>query len=125
AQARHARRVDGGPLSRRRKARRGGLRLRLPVLRARAVLRPRCPRRAPRAPGLTGERRALVAGVVLGEDEGLAAELQDRFRSSGLYHLLAVSGQNVVYVMGGALLLAWVLGLPRFAGEAGAIAAVV
>jgi predicted membrane metal-binding protein len=42
------------------------------------------------APGLTGERQALIAGVVLGEDEGLAAELQDRFRSSGLYHLLSV-----------------------------------
>jgi competence protein ComEC len=76
-------------------------------------------------PGLEGERRAVIAGIVLGEDEGLDAELQDRFRGSGLYHLLAVSGQNIVYVMGGVLLLAWVLGLPRFAGEVGAIAAVL
>ncbi len=75
------------------------------------------------APGLAGERRAVIAGIVLGEDEGLDGVLQDRFRASGLYHLLAVSGQNIVYVMGGALLLAWVLGLSRLAGEVGAILA--
>lgn len=40
------------------------------------------------APGLGGERRAVLAGVVLGEDEGLSEELRDRFRASGLYHLL-------------------------------------
>jgi predicted membrane metal-binding protein len=42
------------------------------------------------APGLTGERRAVLAGLVLGEEEGLSEELRDRFRSSGLYHLLSV-----------------------------------
>ena len=36
-----------------------------------------------------GERRAVLAGVVLGEDEGLEPELRDRFRASGLYHLLS------------------------------------
>jgi competence protein ComEC len=41
-------------------------------------------------PGLTGERHAVLAGVVLGADEGLTADLRDRFRSSGLYHLLRV-----------------------------------
>jgi Domain of unknown function (DUF4131) len=41
------------------------------------------------APGLEGERRAVLAGVVLGEDEGLAAPLRDSFRASGLYHLLS------------------------------------
>ena len=70
------------------------------------------------------ERRAVLAGVVLGEDEGLDGVLRDRFRASGLYHLLAVSGQNVAYVVGGAILLAWVLGLPRRLGEIGALAAV-
>ncbi len=40
------------------------------------------------APGLTRERRAVVAGIVLGEDEGLSPELRDAFRASGLYHLL-------------------------------------
>jgi competence protein ComEC len=37
---------------------------------------------------------------------------------------LAVSGQNVAYVIGGALLLAWVVGLPRWLGQVGALAAV-
>jgi predicted membrane metal-binding protein len=40
------------------------------------------------APGLDGERRAVVAGIVLGEDEGLSRGLADAFRASGLYHLL-------------------------------------
>ena len=76
------------------------------------------------APGLEGERRAVVAGIVLGEDEGLDVDLQDAFRASGLYHLLAVSGQNVAYVVAGALLLAWLLGLPRWAGHLGALVCV-
>ena len=66
------------------------------------------------APGLAGERRALVQGVVLGADEGLDQGLRDRFRSSGLYHLLAVSGQNVAYVVAGVLVAAWLAGIPRF-----------
>ncbi|MBW3593536.1 MAG: ComEC/Rec2 family competence protein, partial [Actinobacteria bacterium] len=61
---------------------------------------------------------------MLGEDEGLARELREAFRASGLYHLLAVSGQNVAYVVGGTLLLAWALGLPRWAGHVGALIAV-
>ncbi len=76
------------------------------------------------APGLRGERRAVLAGVVLGEDEGLSEELRARFRASGLYHLLAVSGQNVAFIAGGVLLLAWLLGLPRWLGELGALAGI-
>jgi competence protein ComEC len=76
------------------------------------------------SPGVAGERRAVVAGVVLGEDEGLTRDLRDDFRAAGLYHLLAVSGQNVAYVVGGALLLAWALGLPRWAGHVVALVAV-
>ena len=70
---------------------------------------------------LRGERRAVVEGVVLGDDGGLDEELRDRFRASGLYHLLAVSGQNVVLVAGSALLLAWLLGMPRLLGQVGAL----
>lgn len=77
------------------------------------------------APGLTGERRAVLDGLVLGEDEGLSQELRDRFRSSGLYHLLAVSGSNVAFVAGGVLLLAWLLGVSRVVAEVGALAAIV
>jgi predicted membrane metal-binding protein len=40
------------------------------------------------APDVHGERRAVIAGIVLGEDEGLSAELRERFQASGLYHLL-------------------------------------
>jgi competence protein ComEC len=76
------------------------------------------------APGLTGERRAVLEGVVLGEDEGLSPGLRDAFRASGLYHLLAVSGQNVIFVAVGVLALAWVLGLPRWLGEVGALAGI-
>ncbi len=76
------------------------------------------------APGVTGERRAVLAGVVLGEDEGLSDDLRDSFRASGLYHLLAVSGQNVVLVAAGILGLAWLLGLPRWLGELGALGAI-
>jgi competence protein ComEC len=68
-------------------------------------------------PGLAGERRAVLAGVVLGEDQGLSEELRNRFRSSGLYHLLAVSGGNVIVVAGGTSLLALALGLSRLVAE--------
>jgi competence protein ComEC len=76
------------------------------------------------APGLTGERRAVLAGLVLGEDEGLGEDLQDDFRSSGLYHLLAVSGQNVAFVAGGVLVIAWLLGISRVIGEVCALGAI-
>jgi len=76
------------------------------------------------APGLHGERRGIVEGVVLGDEQSLSGELRQRFRASGLYHLLAVSGQNVVLVAGGALALAWLLGLPRWLGQIGALAAI-
>jgi competence protein ComEC len=76
------------------------------------------------APGLRGERRAIVEGVVLGDEQALSEGLRERFRASGLYHLLAVSGQNVVLVAGGALALAWLLGLPRWLGELGALASI-
>ena len=74
--------------------------------------------------GSVGEHRAVLLGVVLGADEGLSQDLRDRFRASGLYHLLAVSGQNVALVAGGALLVAWLAGVPRLVGELGALAAI-
>ena len=76
------------------------------------------------APGLTGERRAVLVGLVLGEEEGLSEELRDGFRASGLYHLLAVSGQNVAFVAGGILLVAWLLGISRLVAEIGALTAI-
>jgi competence protein ComEC len=74
-------------------------------------------------PGLAGERRAVVQGIVLGEDGGLSDGLKQRFRASGLYHLLAVSGGNVAVVAGGAVLLALLLGASRLGAEAAALVA--
>ncbi|HEY6836824.1 MAG TPA: ComEC/Rec2 family competence protein [Gaiellaceae bacterium] len=76
------------------------------------------------ARGLDGTRRGVVEGVVLGDEQALPEGLRNRFRSSGLYHLLAVSGQNVALVAAGALVLAWLLGLPRWCGQFGAIGAI-
>lgn len=76
------------------------------------------------AGGLNGERRGVLLGVVLGDEQGLTERLRAAFRASGLYHLLAVSGQNVALVAGGALLLAWLLGIPRWLGQVGALASV-
>jgi competence protein ComEC len=76
------------------------------------------------APTVGGERGAVLAGVVLGADEGLSRELQDSFRASGLYHLLAVSGQNIVFIAVGVLGAAWLLGIPRWLGELGVLAAI-
>ena len=77
------------------------------------------------APGLTGERRAVLDGLVLGDEEGLSESLRDDFRASGLYHLLAVSGSNVAFVAGGVLVTAWLLGVSRLLAEIGALAAIV
>jgi competence protein ComEC len=74
--------------------------------------------------GTRGERRALTAGVVLGADENVAPSLQAAFQASGLYHLMAVSGQNVAFVIGGTLALAWLLGLSRLVGQAAALVSV-
>jgi competence protein ComEC len=76
------------------------------------------------APGLKGERRAVLEGVLLGDDNGLSPSLQTSFRRAGLYHLLAVSGQNVVLLAGGVLGLAVLLGVSRAWGHAGALAAI-
>jgi competence protein ComEC len=76
------------------------------------------------APGLAGERRAVLEGIVLGDDSALSDGVRQDFRVSGLYHILAVSGQNVVLVAAGVLGIAWLLGVSRVAGEIGALAAI-
>jgi competence protein ComEC len=76
------------------------------------------------ARGLDGERAAVVAGVVLGDENGLSDGLRERFRAAGLYHLLAVSGQNVALVAGSVILAAWILGIPRLLAQVGALAAI-
>jgi competence protein ComEC len=75
-------------------------------------------------PGLAGERRAVIEGVVLGEDGDLSDTLRQRFRASGLYHLLAVSGGNVVVVAGGTVAVALLVGVSRLVAEVAALGAI-
>ena len=44
-------------------------------------------------------RQVLFTGLVFGDDRGQDVIVTDNFRASGLGHLLAVSGQNVVFVL--------------------------
>lgn len=54
---------------------------------------------------LAGDRRALVRGMALGGGSELTERTAEAFRRSGLWHLLAVSGQNVTVVALAALML--------------------
>jgi competence protein ComEC len=74
--------------------------------------------------GTSGVRRGIVLGVVLGEDEGLPNDVQQDFRASGLYHLLAVSGQNVAFLAAGVLGLAWLVRLSRVWRELATLAVI-
>lgn len=49
--------------------------------------------------GLSDEQQALFTGLVFGDDRDQGVLVADNFRASGLGHLLAVSGQNVVFVL--------------------------
>ncbi len=55
---------------------------------------------------LPPDRRALVPALVDGDDAGLDPALADDFRTTGLTHLLAVSGTNLTLVVGFALVVA-------------------
>lgn len=74
--------------------------------------------------GTRGQRRALTLGIVLGEDDGLDDELTADFRASGLAHLLAVSGQNITFVVVGTVGVLFVLGVSTVFGHAVAIVTV-
>jgi competence protein ComEC len=43
--------------------------------------------------------RGLVAGFLVGDDRGLSDVVREEFRSSGLSHLLVVSGANLAFVL--------------------------
>lgn len=51
------------------------------------------------AESLGDERSPLYMGLVVGDDRGQSELLQFRFGASGLTHLLAVSGQNVAFLL--------------------------
>jgi competence protein ComEC len=71
------------------------------------------------AAGLPPPEAALARGMVLGQDEAIAEGVREDFRASGLAHLLAVSGQNVMLLVALALPVLAVAGLgPRGRGVA-------
>ncbi len=57
-----------------------------------------------------GEPGALVPALVTGDDRALPSDLADDFRTTGLTHLLAVSGTNLTLVLGAVLGIARALG---------------
>ncbi|HEY6889670.1 MAG TPA: ComEC/Rec2 family competence protein, partial [Solirubrobacter sp.] len=64
------------------------------------------------AQGLKPPEAALLRGMVLGEDERLTDQVRDDFQNSGLAHILAVSGQNVVLLIVLVLGACALLGVP-------------
>ena len=63
--------------------------------------------------GTTEPAAALLRGFVIGEDDEIDPATVDAFKRSGLAHLLAVSGQNILLLAALADALFAVLGLSR------------
>ncbi|RYC14650.1 ComEC/Rec2 family competence protein [Nocardioides zhouii] len=61
--------------------------------------------------GRDADARELVPALVVGDDGGLEPALADDFRTTGLTHLLAVSGTNLTLVVGFVLILGRWLGV--------------
>ena len=61
--------------------------------------------------GRDADARELVPALVVGDDGGLDPALADDFRTTGLTHLLAVSGTNLTLVVGALLILGRWLGV--------------
>lgn len=64
------------------------------------------------------DARALVPALVDGDDSGVPADLAADFRTSGLTHLLAVSGTNLTLVVGFLLLVGRWCGVRGYAAIA-------
>jgi competence protein ComEC len=71
--------------------------------------------------GLDPPEAALARGMVLGQDERLSAAARDDFQRSGLAHILAASGQNVMLLAALALPLLAAVGLGLRARLAGVL----
>ena len=64
---------------------------------------------------------SLMAGILLGEDNGIPADLQQAYRNTGTAHIIAISGFNIAIIAG-----LFVLVFSRWLGRRrGAIAAVI
>jgi competence protein ComEC len=55
--------------------------------------------------GLPGDARGLLPGLVIGDTSAMDPVLSQRFRAAGLTHLVAVSGANLVIVVGAVQLV--------------------
>jgi len=75
--------------------------------------------------GLPSELGALARGMVLGQDDALSEDLREAMRASGLAHLVAASGQNVLLLSALVLGLCALVGVPLRVRLALAIALVV
>jgi competence protein ComEC len=63
--------------------------------------------------GLSGDREAMVRGMALGGGDGLSDGASTSMRDAGLWHLLAVSGQNVAVIGIGVVAALGALGIAR------------
>lgn len=68
------------------------------------------------AAGVPQMHGSLMQGILLGIKDGIPAEVSDRFRRSGLSHMLTVSGSHIAWIIAGLLVLTRVLGMPRWLG---------
>jgi competence protein ComEC len=67
---------------------------------------------------LPDPQAALLAGILLGNDNGMPPELVEAFRTTGMTHIIAISGFNI------AILIAILVGLSQpFLGRRGAVSA--
>jgi competence protein ComEC len=69
--------------------------------------------------------RGLVAGIALGDTGAIPAGTRDQLRSSGLYHLVAVSGQNVALVIGFTIVCLGAVGVIGVAARVAALGVTV
>lgn len=48
---------------------------------------------------LPKETSSIVLGIILGDTENISKELKEKFKTSSLYHILAVSGTHISYLI--------------------------
>ncbi len=71
--------------------------------------------------GLSGDRAAVVRGMALGGGQTMSQETIDRMRAAGVWHLMAVSGQNIALV---AIAVKWLLSAVRVRRRRAAVIAI-
>ena len=69
---------------------------------------------------LPGDARGLLPGLVMGDTSAMDPVLSQRFKAAGLTHLVAVSGANLVIVVGAVQLALRRMRAPPWLGSVGA-----